>query len=218
LCATLRATYGRPNRQCCRFVIARLAVLVPKSRVNLTRFRGVFAPNSKHRARVTPAKRGRGGQRAVTADPDESTLAERRASMTWAQRLKRVFGIDIETCSARGGAVRFIACIEDAGVIENIRTHLDAITAEPEASRRPPCRHPGLMPFAVRRSAGRSSVGSNGRDLAIQLEEKGLSYCLYSGRIAPRRPKTRGLLINISDGESSVHLQDTAEIPQFAPN
>jgi hypothetical protein len=42
--------------------IARLAALVPKPRVNLTRFHGVFAPNSKYRARVTPAKRGRGGQ------------------------------------------------------------------------------------------------------------------------------------------------------------
>ena len=37
--------------------IARLAALVPKLRVNLTRFHGVFVPNSAHRARVTPAKR-----------------------------------------------------------------------------------------------------------------------------------------------------------------
>ncbi|MCZ7355252.1 transposase, partial [Escherichia coli] len=29
--------------------IARLAALVPKPRVNLTRFHGVFAPNSRHR-------------------------------------------------------------------------------------------------------------------------------------------------------------------------
>ncbi len=42
------------------------------------------------------------------------------------QRLKRVFGIDIETCPARGGAVRIIACIEDAEVIEKILTHLEA--------------------------------------------------------------------------------------------
>ena len=40
--------------------IARLAALVPKPRVNLTRFHGVFAPNSHDRARVTPPKRGRG--------------------------------------------------------------------------------------------------------------------------------------------------------------
>ena len=39
--------------------IAKLAALVPKPRVNLTRFHGVFAPNSKFRVRVTPAKRGR---------------------------------------------------------------------------------------------------------------------------------------------------------------
>ena len=33
--------------------------------------------------------------------------------MTWAQRLKRVFNIDIEICSRCGGSVRFIACIEE---------------------------------------------------------------------------------------------------------
>jgi hypothetical protein len=37
--------------------IARMAALVPKPRVNLTRFHGVFAPNSNYRARVTPAMR-----------------------------------------------------------------------------------------------------------------------------------------------------------------
>ena len=62
--------------------IARLAALVPKPRVNLTRFHGVFAPNSKYRARVIPARRGRGGQHARTADPEESTPAERRAAMS----------------------------------------------------------------------------------------------------------------------------------------
>ena len=35
--------------------------------------------------------------------------AEHRASMSRAQRLKRVFNIDIETCPACGGAVRIIA-------------------------------------------------------------------------------------------------------------
>ena len=42
--------------------IARLVALVPKPRVNLTRFHSVFAPNSAHRAWVTPAKRGKGKQ------------------------------------------------------------------------------------------------------------------------------------------------------------
>ena len=47
-------------------------------------------------------------------------------SITWVQRLMRVFGIDIETCRACGGAVRIIACIEDPVVIEKILTHLDS--------------------------------------------------------------------------------------------
>lgn len=55
---------------------------------------------------------------------------------------KRVFGIDIETCPACGGAVRIIASIEDPDVIEKILTHLDAKAPEPEATRRPPCRAP----------------------------------------------------------------------------
>lgn len=79
--------------------ISRLVALVPKPRVNLTRFHGVFAPNSAHRAQVTPAKRGK-GNKARTADvAQDTTPAERRAAMTWAQRLKRVFNIDIEICT-----------------------------------------------------------------------------------------------------------------------
>jgi hypothetical protein len=58
------------------------------------------------------------------------------------QRLKRVFGIDIETCPACGGAVRIIACIEDPVVIEKILAHLDAKASEPKAPLRPPCRAP----------------------------------------------------------------------------
>jgi hypothetical protein len=122
--------------------IARLAALVPKPRVNLTRFHGVFSPNSKHRALVTKAARGKCAKPGVSDEEPEKTPAQRRAALTWAQRLKRVFGIDIETCPACGGAVRIIACIEDAEVIEKILTHLDANAAESEATWQPPCRAP----------------------------------------------------------------------------
>ncbi|NND91518.1 MAG: hypothetical protein HKN42_11705 [Granulosicoccus sp.] len=47
--------------------------------------------------------------------------------MTWAQRLKQVFGMDIETCPARGGAMRIIAGIEYPDFIEKILTHLDRV-------------------------------------------------------------------------------------------
>ncbi len=124
--------------------IARLAALVPEPRVNLTRFRGVFAPNSKHGALVTPAKRGRGNKPKATDEGQEQT-AERRASMNWAQRLKRVFNIDIETCGEYGGPVKVIACIEDPYmvVLEKILTHLQekltsALASLGPASRAPP--------------------------------------------------------------------------------
>ena len=44
--------------------------------------------------------------------------------MTWAQRLKRVFNIDIEVCSRCGGSVKVIACIEEQDVIDRILAHL----------------------------------------------------------------------------------------------
>jgi len=103
--------------------ISRLAALVPKPRVNLTRYHGVFAPNSQHRALVTPARRGR-GHKATAAGPSEATQVERRAAMSWAQRLQREFNIDIETCRVCGGSMKVIACIEDPLVINKILTHL----------------------------------------------------------------------------------------------
>jgi hypothetical protein len=120
--------------------IARLAALVPKPRVNLTRFHGVFAPNSKHRAMVTPARRGKGNKAKVSDEPP--TPAERRASMTWAQRLKRVFNIDIETCAECGGSDTVIACIEDPVVIQKILDLLKEKGAYQDAVRLPESRGP----------------------------------------------------------------------------
>jgi hypothetical protein len=81
-------------------------------RVNLIRFHGVFAQNSKYRARVTLARRGK-LKKCHSADEADQTPAEKRASITWAKRLKRVFSIDIETCRECGGDVRIITSIED---------------------------------------------------------------------------------------------------------
>jgi hypothetical protein len=50
--------------------------------------------------------------------------ASRASRMGWAQRLKRVFAIDVEKCDRCRGAVRIIACIEDPQVIEQILRHL----------------------------------------------------------------------------------------------
>jgi len=100
----------------------------------------VFAHNSQHRARVTPAKRGKGNKAKAWDEPQ--TPAERRASMTWAQRLKRVFNIDIETCTECGGSVKVIACIEDPVVIKKLLTHLKAKAASMNSIQWPKSRAP----------------------------------------------------------------------------
>jgi rRNA maturation protein Nop10 len=116
--------------------IAKLVALVPRPRVNLTRYHGIFAPHSQYRALITPAM---GGRNKPTSG-DNRTPAECRASMTWAQRLKRVFNIDIETCAKCGGAVNVIASTEDPTVIKTILAHLDAIAHPAGGDRLPPCR------------------------------------------------------------------------------
>src|SRR5699024_4616324 len=122
--------------------IARLAALVPPPRLNLTRFHGVFAPNSPYRARITPARRGRGGKPKRPGPSEDRTPVEQRSAVRWAKRLKRVFQIDVETCPSCGGTVQIIACIEDPPVIERILNHLasKALPGLWTESRAPPVR------------------------------------------------------------------------------
>ena len=118
----------------------------PKPRVNLTRYHGVLAPNHRCRGLVTPARRGKGVKSIVNAEVRNA--AERHAAMTWAQRLKRVFNIDIEVCSLCGGSVRVIACIEDQDVIDRILTHLRQ--KEQETTTRPLLVPPTRAPPGIR--------------------------------------------------------------------
>jgi hypothetical protein len=60
--------------------IGRLVLLVPKPRLNLTRFHGVFSPNSRLRKQIIPAQSVQG----------ESKCKPEGYGMSWAQRLKRV--------------------------------------------------------------------------------------------------------------------------------
>lgn len=106
--------------------MASLAALVPKPRANLTRYHGVLAPNSKQRIYVTPAKRGKGNTLKQGVKADEPALIDCHQNMTWAERLKRVFNIDITICSRCGGAVSIIPCIEDPSIINKILAQLDA--------------------------------------------------------------------------------------------
>jgi 23S rRNA U2552 (ribose-2'-O)-methylase RlmE/FtsJ len=58
--------------------------------------------------------------------------------MTWAQRLKRVFSIDIEKCEKFAGPLQIIASIEDPDVIQKILKHLGLDQPENPQNRSPP--------------------------------------------------------------------------------
>lgn len=119
--------------------LARLAALVPLPRAHLTRYHGVFAPHSRLRPLITPAGRGAGARERAAA---EGSGVSKHVALTWMQRLKRVFAIEIETCARCGGKLEVIASIEDAEVIGRILKHLEEGESAPSpyASRAPPQR------------------------------------------------------------------------------
>jgi hypothetical protein len=57
--------------------------------------------------RLSLTNQGKGSPK-LSADQDEKTPAQRHVVMTWAQRLKRVVNIDVETCRVCGAAAKVI--------------------------------------------------------------------------------------------------------------
>ena len=120
--------------------LAQRARSVPRPRAHLTRYHGVFAPNCKHGRLIIPKP-----AHQTAREPH----ASRPAPMSWMQRLKRVFHIDIEHCGVCGGTLRVIACIETPEVIERILTHLAARnTGCIDNPRAPPLHAPDALPPA----------------------------------------------------------------------
>jgi hypothetical protein len=67
--------------------------------------------------------------------------------MTWKQRLKRVFHMDIEVFKHCGGHVKVIASIEDPKIIEQILKNLKHKAAKANAAKQhesPPERTPPM--------------------------------------------------------------------------
>ena len=49
----------------------------------------------------------------------------RHVAMSWARRLKRVFGVEIESCARCSGQLKIIASIEEPQLIAKILSHLE---------------------------------------------------------------------------------------------
>ncbi len=111
--------------------IGKLVALIPRPRHNLVRYHGVLAPNARLRPHIVPATKRRKNPKNHNPDhpspgtpPTIASLHEiPTAPLTWAQRLKRVFQIEITRCPKCGGKLRVISDITDPVVINKILNH-----------------------------------------------------------------------------------------------
>jgi hypothetical protein len=105
--------------------------------MNLTRFHGVFSPNSKLRKDVVP-------QKPVEEQENPKPKAYSRpgrvrmGAAAQAGVNRAAFRIDIEKCEKCGGPVRIIASIEDPDVIQKILKHLALDQPSDPQNRSPP--------------------------------------------------------------------------------
>jgi hypothetical protein len=86
--------------------------------------------------------------------------------MTWAQRLKRVFNIDVSTCLHCGGAVRIVASIEEPKATRAILVHFRKHGALEDRQRAH--RHGRVTPAGREADGESSKTTRSGNDPAGQ--------------------------------------------------
>jgi len=134
-------------------LMERLAALVPRPKVHLTRFAGVFAPHYKYRSLIVPKISSPQTEPSSIEEQVSENLAPSaeitdphtgKGRIRWAKLLKRVFAIDVEVCQKCGGQAKIIACIEDPFTIKKILSHLGLPYRPPALSpaRGPPATDP----------------------------------------------------------------------------
>jgi hypothetical protein len=120
--------------------IEKLSALVPKPRIHLIRYAGAFARHAKIRPDVMVKARMSEEEANAPVDTDEKKPPNDK-SKHWARLLKKVFGIDVESCHACGGKnVKIVAAIMERAVIVKILNHIGIPPDIPEvaAARAPP--------------------------------------------------------------------------------
>ena len=153
--------------------LEKLASMIPKPRINLLVYHGVFAPHAHARKDAVRRAREGAGQVAVAApreaggdtpgvvdaavpatQRDAGVAATprapppragyiRRKHYAWANLLERTFAIDVLACPDCGGRLRFVATIDDRAVVEKILRHLGLPVDPPVAA---PAHHPPWLP------------------------------------------------------------------------
>ena len=120
--------------------LERLAVLVPRPRVNLLLYYGVLAPRAAWRAEVVPRAAAATEPCAGSGESDAGVAAASPAGRRWADLMRRAFDVDVLACPRCGGRLRLLALLEAGAVTVRILRHLGWPTEVPAArpARAPP--------------------------------------------------------------------------------
>jgi hypothetical protein len=129
-------------------LLERLAVLIPRPRINLVLYYGLLAPRAPWRRAVVASAGSEWSDTAIAgcqaaADEGHESTGQRRArGYVWSELMRRTFGTDVLECPRCGGRLRLLAHIEHARIVERILRHLGLPTdrPEPRPARAPP-RH-----------------------------------------------------------------------------
>jgi hypothetical protein len=132
-----------PPRAC----LARLAVLVPRPRVNLLLYYGVLAPRASWRREIVPHAPVSATDAMPDASPSPGSGSPTNRGWRWANLMRRVFELDVLACPRCGGRLRLIAVLEASDTTARILRHLHLPTEVPlPAPARPP---PGVDDWAA---------------------------------------------------------------------
>ena len=121
-------------------LMEKLAALVPRPRIHLTRFAGVFAPNYKYRAMIVPKPKEHKTEDGSSCVEKELPQAPSKSRIEWAKLLKMVFKLDVEHCENCGGQMKIISAIDSPELIKKILIHLKLPHSPPKLApaRAPP--------------------------------------------------------------------------------
>jgi hypothetical protein len=113
-------------------LLERLAALVPRPRINLVLYYGVFAPRAANRRAIVPEPDGE-------ADEAGGEAGRGATNRNWAGLMQRSFGFDVLACPRCAGRLRLLSLIHQPAVIRRILTHLGL---PPDAPAFHPSRDP----------------------------------------------------------------------------
>lgn len=120
--------------------LERLAVLVPRPRINLLLYHGVLAAHAAWRADVVARAPSAGAAPAGAESDSVAATSPGPAGRRWADLMRRAFEVDVLACPRCGGRLRLVALLEAGTVTTRILRHLGLLSEVPAArpARAPP--------------------------------------------------------------------------------